>query len=209
MPSLVLADDHPLMLRGIQDLLAAAPDIEVLGAATSGGGALSMIRDRSPDIALLDISMPGMGGPEVQAELARSDPSVKVIFLTATLSSKQVNDAVELGVWGLLLKEDAPETLLDCVRSVDNNHRWLPREVMARVTSRPAPADALSLLTRREREIADLVCDGLSNRRIADQLQMSEGTVGIHLQNIYRKLEINNRTMLAALRLQRHRGADA
>jgi DNA-binding NarL/FixJ family response regulator len=209
MPSLVLADDHPLMLRGIQDLLAAAPDIEILGAATSGGGALSMIRDRSPDIALLDISMPGMGGPEVQAELARSDPSVKVIFLTATLSSKQVNDAVELGVWGLLLKEDAPETLLDCVRSVDDNRRWLPREVMARVTSRPAPADALSSLTRREREIADLVCDGLSNRRIADHLQMSEGTVGIHLQNIYRKLEINNRTMLAALRLQRHRGADA
>lgn len=72
MPSLVLADDHPLMLRGIQDLLAAAPDIEVLGAATSGGGALSMIRDRSPDIALLDISMPGMGGPEVQAELAHA-----------------------------------------------------------------------------------------------------------------------------------------
>jgi len=209
MPSIVLADDHPLMLRGIQDLLAAAPDIEVVGTATSGGGALALIKDCAPDIALLDIAMPGMGGPDVQAELVRADLPVKVIFLTATLSSKQVNDAVELGVWGLLLKEDAPETLLDCVRSVDSDQRWLPREVMARVTPRQAPTDSLSLLTPREREIADLVCDGLSNRRIADQLKTSEGTVGIHLQNIYRKLEINNRTMLAALRLRRREGVDA
>jgi DNA-binding NarL/FixJ family response regulator len=209
MPSIVLADDHPLMLRGIQDLLAAAPDIEVVGTATSGGNALAIIKERSPDIALLDIAMPGMGGPDVQAELVRADIPVKVIFLTATLSSKQVNDAVELGVWGLLLKEDAPETLLDCVRSVDGDQRWLPREVMARVTPRQAPAASLSLLTPREREIADLVCDGLSNRRIADQLKTSEGTVGIHLQNIYRKLEINNRTMLAALRLRRHENVDA
>jgi DNA-binding NarL/FixJ family response regulator len=129
---------------------------------------------------------------------------VKVIFLTATLTGRQIADAISMGVWGILLKEYAPEALLDCMRQVASGEKWLPPELVVRATS-AGPSDSpqkLDLLTVREREVAVQICGGLSNRAIAQKLGTTEGTIGIHLNNIYRKLEITNRTTLAALHLQ-------
>ncbi|THK35369.1 response regulator transcription factor [Ensifer sp. MPMI2T] len=203
MYSVILVDDHPLLLRGLQDLLSAAVEFEVVGTCTSGAEAVSLINHLQPDIAVLDVAMPGMDGLEVLRAM-RNKRFTRFIFLTATISGPQISDALKLGLSGILLKEYAPEELLSCMRKVANGGKWLPEELLSRgsQTSDQAMLAKLSLLTPREREITALICGGLSNRSIASRLGTSEGTVGIHLHNIFRKLDISNRTALAALHVQ-------
>lgn len=204
MYSVVLADDHPLLLRGLQGLLNAATEFEVLAATASGTQALSLICDLRPDLAVLDVSMPDTGGLEIQRAIVERRLAVKVIFLAASLTGRQIADAISMGAWGILLKEYAPEALLDCMRQVAGGEKWLPPELVTRATS-ALPSNTpekLNLLTTREREVAVLICGGLSNRAIAQKLGTTEGTISIHLHNIYRKLEITNRTTLAALHVQ-------
>ncbi|WEX75259.1 response regulator transcription factor [Sinorhizobium numidicum] len=204
MHSVVLADDHPLLLRGLQDILSTAADFNVVGVAVSGADAVSLIRDLQPDIAVLDVAMPRMGGLDVLRALQSQRLRLKSIFLTATMSGPQIAEAMALGVCGILLKEYAPEALLDCMRQVGKGEKWLPDDLVAKATAMPQVAifKKFGLLTAREREIAALICGGLSNRTIAERLGASEGTIGIHLHNIYRKLEITNRATLAALHVQ-------
>lgn len=204
MYSVVLADDHPLLLRGLQGLLNAAAEFDVLAATASGTQALSLICDLRPDLAVLDVSMPDTGGLEIQRAIVEKRLPVKVIFLAATLTDQQIADAISMGASGILLKEYAPEALLDCMRQVVGGEKWLPRELVARATSALSSSSPqkLNLLTARERDVAVLICGGLSNRAIAQKLGTTEGTISIHLHNIYRKLEITNRTTLAALHVQ-------
>jgi DNA-binding NarL/FixJ family response regulator len=204
MHSVVLADDHPLLLRGLQDILNTAKDFKVVGAATNGAETVSLIRELLPEIAVLDLAMPGMGGLGVLRALKNQQLPLKAIVLTATISGPQIAEAVALGVSGILLKEYAPEALLDCMRQVVNGEKWLPDDLVAKATAAPqsVACEKFQLLTAREREIAALICGGLSNRTIAQKLFVSEGTIGIHLHNIYGKLEITNRAKLAALHVQ-------
>lgn len=203
MYSVILVDDHPLLLRGLQDLMSAAPEFEVIGASTNGAEAVSLICHLQPDIAVLDVAMPGTDGLEV-LRATRNKRHTRYIFLTATISGPQISDALKLGLSGILLKEHAPEELLNCMRKVADGGKWLPQELLSRAsrTSDEAMLEKLSLLTAREREITALICGGLSNRSIASRLGTSEGTIGIHLHNIFRKLDISNRTALAALHVQ-------
>ncbi|WP_026621207.1 DNA-binding NarL/FixJ family response regulator (plasmid) [Ensifer sp. WSM1721] len=204
MYSVVLADDHPLLLRGLQQSLLAVSDFNVVGAAANGRDALSLIRDLTPDLAVLDVAMPQMSGLDILRALNGERLCPKVIFLTATINGVQIADAITRGAWGILLKEYAPEALLDCLRQVASGEKWLPAELVAKAAEAPhaLARNKIELLTAREREITALICGGLSNRTIAQKLGASEGTVGIHLHNIYRKLEITNRTTLAALHIQ-------
>ena len=204
MHSVVLVDDHPLLLRGLQSLLSTTSDFEITVATTSGTVALSHIRERLPDLAVVDVSMPDLDGLQILQAVFEHHLPVKVIFLTATLKDRQIADAISFGVWGILLKEYAPDALLDCMRQVAGGEKWLPPELVARAAraARDDTAEKLNLLTAREREVAVLICSGLSNRAIARKLGTSEGTIGIHLHNIYGKLDITNRTMLAALHVQ-------
>ncbi|AZO41509.1 response regulator transcription factor [Mesorhizobium sp. M7D.F.Ca.US.005.01.1.1] len=135
MYSVVLADDHPLLLRGLQGVLKAAPDFNVLAATASGVQALSLISDLRPDLAVLDVSMPNVGGLAIQRTVLQERLPVKVIFLTASLTGRQIADAISMGVWGILLKEYATEVLLDCMRQVASGEKWLPPELVARATS--------------------------------------------------------------------------
>ena len=204
MHSVVLADDHPLLLRGLQEILGTADDFKVVGAASDGADAMSLIRDLRPDMAVLDVAMPGMGGLDLLRALQGQRHRLKAIFLTATISGPQIADAMAMGVWGILLKEYAPEALLDCMRQVAKGEKWLPSDLVAKAGAMPQMAvfEKFGCLTARERQIAALICGGLSNRTIAQKLGASEGTIGIHLHNIFRKLEISNRTTLAALHVQ-------
>ncbi|HEY9578969.1 MAG TPA: response regulator transcription factor [Rhizorhapis sp.] len=204
MHSVLLSDDHPLLLRGLQDILGAAPDFQIIGATTSGAKALSLVRNRKPDIALLDVAMPDVGGLDILRSVHEYGLPVKVVFLTATLTGREIADAMAMGIWGLLLKEYAPEALLDCLRQVISGEKWLPAELVSKAAHAPQDSGErkIELLTRREREITELICGGLSNRCIADTLGTSEGTITVHLHNIYQKLEITNRTALAALHVQ-------
>jgi len=200
----VLADHHPIVLSGLQALLQTQPEVDIIAAVPDGATALAMIRAYEPDIAVLDISMRKLTGLGVLDAIAADGLSTRVIFFTASALDEQIVYAVERGAWGLLLKESAAGALLDCFNTVSSGQRWLPQELVApavrRTTERRKNDVQLDcVLTRREYEIARLVLEGLSNKHICRQLNISEGTVKLHLHKVYEKLGVLNRTSLAIL----------
>jgi len=206
----VLADDHPIVLTGLRAVLQFEPGVEIVAAAPEGATALELIRAHEPDIAVLDIDMPQLTGLDVLEALEADGLSTRVVFLTGSASDEQIATAVELGAWGILLKENALGTLTDCLEAVSSGQRWLPEAVVApavrRATERrEADGQLERVLTAREHEIAGLVAEGLSNKHICRRLAISEGTVKVHLHKIYDKLGALNRTSLAML-VQRAQG---
>ncbi|WP_150291520.1 response regulator [Sphingobium estronivorans] len=205
--SVFLVDDHPVLLRGLADLVAMERDFTVVGSTTQGAEAFAMIDRLKPDLAVLDINMPDVSGLAILRRIRAADLPVRAVFLTAMITPPQAAEALAHGIWGILLKEAAPDTLIDCLRSVAGGRRWFAEDVAVKLGSlpmeAPPPPPGLAGLTPRELEIAGLACSGLSNKLIARELGAGEGTVKIHLHNIFQKLRINNRTALAALYYQR------
>jgi DNA-binding NarL/FixJ family response regulator len=201
---IVLADDHPLVLRGLVDLLASEEDLVVVATCGNGIEALEAVRRHAPDIAVLDVAMPGLSGLEVLAALVAENSKVRTVLLTASLADDQMFDAISRGVSGLVLKDAAPDALVDCLREVGAGRRWLPTEPVKaalgrEAARRPAGRQLFKDLTPRELQIAKMVVDGSSNKHIARRIGTTEGTVKLHLHNIYQKLGVGNRTMLARL----------
>ena len=210
MNSLVLCDDHPLLLRGVTDLLDSQPGLHVVATAEDGRQALRCIREHMPRIAVLDVAMPDVDGLAVLRVISRERWPVRVIFLTATITGEQIIDAIAAGIAGIVLKESAPATLVKCIRTVADGGKWLPTELVRSAITRgesPSPPDPVwrQSLTQRETEVIHLITDGHSNKRVASTLGMSEGTVKVHLHNIYTKLGVDNRTALAAMFIRRER----
>lgn len=200
----LLADDHPLLLKGLRDIVASEPDFDVVATATDGDTALVLIRETQPDVAVLDLAMPQMSGLELLRRLSAEPEPPRVILLTALISDAQIREALTLDIWGLMLKESAPEALVDCLRIVAAGRRQIPPDMIERAMARRALGDQrdrllAESLTAREREIVTLVCEGRPNTEVAQALGLSPGTVRIHLHNIYTKLGVRNRTALAAL----------
>ena len=206
----LLADDHPIVLGGLRALLRSEHGVEIVAAVPDGASALAVIRAHEPHIAVLDINMPELTGLEVLEALEQDGLATRVVFLTGTASDEQIATAVERGAWGFLLKEHALDTLVQCLRIVAAGQRWLPEEVVASAVRcaaerREKDVQLERVLTAREYEIAGLVAQGLSNKHIARALAISEGTVKIHLHNMYEKLGgvdriwSVNRTSLAVL----------
>jgi DNA-binding NarL/FixJ family response regulator len=202
----VLADDHPVFLGGLQALIRTDPMFEVVATRPNGTAALQAILELQPDLAILDVSMPGCTGVEVLKDIGSRNLRTRVILLTASAGDHQIVEAVERGVYGLMLKDAAADTLLECMRSVSAGRRWLPSDLVGAALEREGEKRAKTgqvenALTAREREIVSLVAEGLSNKEIARHLGVTDGTVKIHLHNIYRKLDVGNRTALTALSL--------
>jgi two-component system, NarL family, nitrate/nitrite response regulator NarL len=202
--SIVVADDHPFVLHGVADVLRSNPDMDVVAVCNDGATALEAIRKCSPDVAVLDIAMPQLTGLDVLASIATDDLATKVVLLAATASDEQIVRAIARGVRGIVLKEEALTELARCIRAVAEGRKWLPVALvdaaLERETKRRSTSQRLTeLLTTRERQIVLLVADGLSNKEVGRKLNLSEGTVKIHLHNIYQKLHVNNRTTLATL----------
>lgn len=205
--TVVLADDHPLVLRGLSDLIKGAGGFTIAATASDGADALEAILREKPDVAVLDVNMPRLTGIDVLRKLTRSDVPTKIVFLSATMTDSQVLDSVTAGVSGLVLKDSAPEYLVDCLRVVAAGGKWLPtnrvNEALVRETRRRREGYFLEQqLTTRELEIAKLVAEGLPNKTLARELKLSEATVKLHLHNIYQKLGVANRTELAARALR-------
>jgi DNA-binding NarL/FixJ family response regulator len=199
----VLADDHPVFLGGLQALIRTDSMFEVVATRPNGTAALLELQ---PDLAILDVSMPGCTGVEVLKDIGSRNLRTRVILLTASAGDHQIVEAVERGVYGLMLKDAAADTLLECMRSVSAGRRWLPSDLVGAALEREGEKRAKTgqvenALTAREREIVSLVAEGLSNKEIARHLGVTDGTVKIHLHNIYRKLDVGNRTALTALSL--------
>ena len=199
-----IADDHPLLLHGLADLIARDPGFLVVGSALDGKSALAMIRQEVPDVAVLDLRMPGLSGPEIAAELSRLGLATRCVLLTATASNAELYDAVMAGVAGIVFKEATVETLAKCIHQVASGGRWLPAEVVGDAVESEASRrirwqKLSSLLTIREMEIARLAAENRPNGQIALDLGISKGTLKIHMNNIYRKLQVSSRGELFQL----------
>ncbi len=201
---MILADDHPLVLNGLYHLLREHPEFEVLERCSSGAEALAAIKRHRPDIVVLDLLMPGMDGLTVARELNRAGDPPYIVLLTAQLHEDQLIEALHLGIRGFVLKEMATKLLVECLRRVNAGGQWLEKDsanrAMAKLVRREAKGRELAkVLTPREIEVVRMVARGMTNKEIASELCIADGTVKIHLHNIYEKLEINRRAELVKL----------
>ena len=195
---ILLVDDHPIVLQGLQQLFTREPDFEVVGACRTAGEAVTAIASLAPDIVVLDLRMPGGSGIDVLKRAGKG--AWKTVMLTAAIRDEEIAQVLDLGASGIVLKESSPSALVDCVRQVHEGKRWIDPEMLGRglerVLHRNGSTPPESTLTPREREIVKLVSEGLRNREIASRLSISEGTVKIHLHNVYDKLGVDGRLEL-------------
>ena len=199
--SVVLADDHPLVLDALENVFRLQEDIVVRARCGDGVEALRAVREHRPDVLVLDIRMPGMDGLALIRELKKEKLPTQVVLLTAALDEEEVLAAIRLGVKGVVLKEMAPRLLVQCVRTVHAGGDWLEKQsvrlALDKLLRREAGArEVARLLTPREIEIVRMVAGGLRNKEIAAKLHVNEGTVKLHLHHIYTKLGVNSRVAL-------------
>lgn len=203
MTRLILADDHPIVLEGLASLLQAE-GFEILARCRSGDAAIAAIAEHDPDIAVLDIEMPGATGLQILRDIrARGAVRPKVIILTASLDRGQIVAAVELEADGLVLKELVADRIVECIENVAAGVQWIDNDALKRVISdmarREARVAATKPLSARETEVARLAARGLRNRDIAEALGLTESTVKMHMGNAFDKLGVASRAELAAL----------
>ena len=191
----LLVDDHKLVRAGLQSLLASAEDIQVVGVAADGCEAISVATHTTPEVVLMDLSMPGMGGVEATRQLLERMPGVQVVMLTSFADDDLVLQAIDAGAVGYLLKDADPEELVRGVRAAANGGSPISgKAARALLSHHTPPAD---LLTEREREVLALVADGLPNKQIALRMEITEGTVKAHLTSVYQRIGVTDRTQAA------------
>jgi two-component system nitrate/nitrite response regulator NarL len=200
--SIVVADDHPVVLGGLIMLLKKDKSFRVVASCTNGREAIDAVRTLKPDLALLDMRMPEFHGLHVLKALIAEKLTTRVIFLAATLSDQEIVAANAGGAYGIIFKESAPDKLLACLHTVAAGEKWLPAEVVDGAIERTKEHNAQiaqlsKVLTPREIEIMLRVAEGLPNKEVGRQLNISEGTVKMHLHSIYQKIGVGNRTSLA------------
>ncbi|WP_188191275.1 response regulator [Nonomuraea sp. SYSU D8015] len=197
----VIADDHLVVRTGFAELLDTQPDIEVAGTAADGAEAVRICRELAPDVVLMDVRMPGMGGIEATRELA-GPGGPRVLILTTFDLDEYVYDALRAGASGFLLKDVTAERLFDAVRVIAAGEALLAPAVTRRLIREfarlgprsDAPVAALSTLTPRETQVLRLVAEGLSNPEIAARLVVTEETVKTHVSRVLNKLRLRDRT---------------
>jgi len=203
----VLADDHPIFLNGLEHLLGSEGGFQVVARTTNGAEAVEAVARHRPDVLVIDLAMPVVNGIEAVRSLKEGGASTRVVILTANVEDDDVLEAIRLGVRGVVLKEMAPQLLVDCIRTVHNGGQWLEKHAVGRALERMLLRESgragLSL-TDREVEIVRMVVAGLRNKEVADRLGISEGTVKMHLHRIYKKLEVDGRMELS--RVAREKG---
>jgi two-component system nitrate/nitrite response regulator NarP len=181
---------------GLEQLLRGT-DYEIVGRARCGPDALSEVERLNPDLLLLDVNMPDQSGIEVLRRMRRNGDRRAVILITAGMDDSQLIAADELQPAGIVLKTSDPGLLMECMDRVCLGGRWVDPEIAARTVTVKARAAEGPLVTPRERQIVDLVRQGLRNREIADKLGVTEGTVKVYLHAIFDKIGVENRTELA------------
>jgi two-component system nitrate/nitrite response regulator NarL len=203
--SVIIAYSHPIMPSAFARTLGEYKDINVLLACSTGKVAAVAIQQFVPDVALLDVEIFDLNVLDVLSRIAADGLKTRVVCLTASPSGDDLVGAIAMGARGILFKDDEPGKVVDCIREVFHGKDWLPSALLEappdrKVTHRRQGRSTIrKTLTAREREIALLVCDGLTNKQLGAQLNLTEGTVKVHLHKIYRKLGLRNRAALSAL----------
>lgn len=206
---LVVADDHPLILDGVENLFRLEEDFQLLARCRDGIETMQALHQHRPDVVVLDIRMPGKDGLTIAREMLAEQLPTRAVLFTAELEDGQLLEAIRAGIRGIVLKEMAPQLLVQCIRKVHAGEQWIERRSTAlnleRILLREAEARKIeALLTPREINILRMVAQDLRNKEIAAKLFITEGTVKVHLHNICEKLQMQGR--LALLRFAREKG---
>lgn len=205
----VLVDDHPAMRAGVRGVLDKVADISVVGEASTGAQALSVLRSTTPDVVFLDIGLPDMDGISLLRDIRATGSAIKVVMLTCQADESSVRMAVDGGASGYLTKAAAPREIVDAVHRVQRGQVALSPDVATHLVSaiRGQRREGEPTLTQREREVWRLVAQGMTNASIAAALFLSEHTVKFHVHNLLRKLELKTRAQ--AICAAHHRGIGA
>jgi DNA-binding NarL/FixJ family response regulator len=198
---LVVVDDHPVVLEGLERLFRLEGDLAIVARCVNAGEALEAVRLHRPDVLLLDLRLSGGSGLDVLDQLRREDLPTRAVLLAGSINEDELMEALQLGARGIVLKEMAPELLIRCIRTVHEGGRWLENGFLGRALEGILERDGVArpgrlALSARELEVVRLVATGHHNREIAESLHIAEGTVKVHLHNVYEKLGIDGRVEL-------------
>jgi DNA-binding NarL/FixJ family response regulator len=208
--TVLVVEDHPMMSEALCTTVACEPDLEVIGHASNGQQAVEMALRLLPDVLVMDLNLPVKDGITAISEIMRAEPGMRILAITSSTEESRVLAAVEAGVLGYLLKDAARDEFLRTLREVAHGRTCLPPAVAAKLargvrlsTQGPAVDVIADTLTSREQEVLGLVGTGLSNRKIAAQLCLSEVTVRVHVRNILQKLGFEERGEAIMYAMQR------
>jgi len=199
----IVVDDHAIVRQGISDVLASDPAFEIVGLAKNGEDAAALAAEMHADVALMDLSMPGIDGIEATRRTIAASPGIRVVMLTSFAEPQHVNAALDAGAIGYLLKDAEPDELIRGVKAAARGEApFSPRAAGALLARRSEHRQAEDL-TPREREVLELVGQGLANKQISRKLGIKEKTVKAHLTNVFQRIGVSDRTS-AALWASRH-----
>ena len=203
----VLVDDHPVVHDGIRSMLADVDDIQLVGEAETGAKALELMEEMEEigvDVLLLDMELPDIAGTQVAQAIRQNHPEIKILSLSAHDNSIYVRQLLELGAAGYLLKDEAPDLIVEAIRGVAHGQTgWISRGISARLTEWMQSGDLAGIgLSPRERETLDLLVQGKTNQAIAAELNISEKTVEKHVKAVFDKLHVNSRVEAAVFAIK-------
>jgi NarL family two-component system response regulator LiaR len=203
---ILIADDHALVREGLQAVINAEADMQVVGEAADGVAAVQRAHNLKPDIILMDMIMPGQDGLTAIQQLKQENTPARIIVLASFADDQKIFPAIKAGAQGYLLKDILPDQLLQAIRDVHRGesslHPTIARKVMAEFNRDPALAATTEALTAREVDVLKLIAQGYSNQEISEKLVLSKGTVGKHVNRILDKLHVANRTQAALYALR-------
>ncbi len=196
----LIVDDHPVFLKGLESILAPEPDIEVVGAASTGAEAIARFRAIRPDVTIMDLHLAGtMTGVHATQEIRREFPEARIIILSAFKGDQEIHRALQAGAATYLLKDGLGDDLPPIIRQVNQGLGPIPPEVGRKLADRVN----LPVLTPREEEVLDLIAKGMRNKEIASKLRISEDTVQEHVKSMMKKLDVHERAAAVAAGIRR------
>lgn len=202
MIQLAITDDQVIILNGLQKILADVQNIRITGVYNNGDELLEGIAKEQPDVLLLDIQMPGKSGIELAAIITRQYRNIKIIALTNIDVVAQIKKILQQGVMGYLLKDASPETIINAIETVYGGEQYIQEQLRQLLLSSLSASNSKQIVTRREKEILQLIVDEFTNQEIADKLFLSLRTVENHRNNLLQKLDVKNTAGLVKIAIQ-------
>ena len=202
----LIIDDHPLMRRGIQQLVELEEGFEDVGGAGNGSEGINLALQTSPDLIILDLNMKGLSGLDTLKALRAEDVDARIVILTVSDAKNDIFTLIDAGADGYLLKDTEPDTLLSQLKRIAQGEVILSDSIKNLLLERQSSQSPIDSLTDREIDVLRLVATGLSNKQIAGQLFISEETVKVHIRNLLRKLNVHSRVAATVLYFEHKNG---